>query len=139
MGWLFGSKKKDEPTSLEEVIYEAAGVVSIFDWITPLFGIVETVYNDPTPLQSNSWTFFIPYKTSLFSRGWNGRDIEKLLKQHGIKTWGAGFGEGEFFTTVSLDQAQYAEHILLRHRVPINERFVGAPPPKPKKEKKGWW
>lgn len=139
MGWLFGDKKKKEPPSLEEVASNAVSLFTIFDWVTPLVGIAETVYNDPTPLQSNSWTFFVPYKSSLFSRGWNGKDIEKLLDEHGIKHWSSGFGEGEFHLTVSLDQAQWAEYILLRNHVPLNERFIGAPPPKPKKQKKGWW
>lgn len=135
MGWLFGNKKEKEEVSLEQVLYTAAEVVSVFDWISPLIGIAETIYNDPTPLQSNSWTFFVPYRRSLFSRGWSGSDIEKLLKQHDIKTWGSGFGEGEFFFTVGLEQAQLAEHILLKNHVPLNERFTGAPPSKPKKKK----
>lgn len=139
MGWLFGDKNKKKETSLEEVAYNAVGLFTVFDWVTPLIGIAETVYNDPTPLQSNSWTFFIPYKSSLFSRGWNGSDIEKLLDDHGIKHWSSGFGEGEFYLTVSLDQARWAEYTLLKYNVPINERFIGAPEPKPKKEKKGWW
>lgn len=106
--------------------------ISVFDWITPTWGFIETFWNDPTPLQSNSWTFFVPYDQSL-ANGWNAVDIEKLLNQHGIKTWGGQITNGEFFFTVSLDKAQWAEYLLLRHRVPLNERFVGAPAPKPKK------
>lgn len=111
--------------------------ISVFDWITPTWGFIETFWNDPTPLQSNSWTFFVPYDESLTS-GWNAVDIEKLLNQHGIKTWGGGFGEGEYCFTVSLGQAQWAEYLILRHRIPLNEKFLGAPPPKQKKQQAGW-
>lgn len=36
-------------------------VLSIFDWITPTIGFAQDIVNDPTPLQSHSWTFFVPY------------------------------------------------------------------------------
>jgi hypothetical protein len=98
-------------------IFEA---LSIFDWITPLVGIAETVYHDPTPLQSNSWTFFIPYDNALRA-GWNERDIRGMLGQHGISSWGSQITNGELFFTVSREQAQNAEHYLRRNGIPINE------------------
>jgi hypothetical protein len=107
--------------------------LSIFDWITPTIGFVETFINDPTPLQTNSWTFFVPYDQSLQS-GWNAMDIEQLLGQHGIKTWGGQITDGEFFLNVKREQAQWAEYLLLKNGVPLNERFLGAPPPKRKKQ-----
>lgn len=107
--------------------------LSIFDWITPTIGFVETFVNDPTLLQSNSWTFFVPYDQSLKS-GWNAVDIEHLLQQNGIKTWGGQITNGEFFLSVKSEQAQWAEYLLLRHGIPLNERFLGAPPPKRKKQ-----
>lgn len=110
-------------------MYKLFDALSVFDWITPTIGFVETFWNDPTPLQSNSWTFFVPYDESL-SSGWNAVDIEKLLNQHGIKTWGGQITNGEFFVSVKLEQAQWAEYLILRHRIPLNERFIGAPAPK---------
>ena len=106
-------------------------ILSIFDWITPLVGLCEDFVNDPTPLQSNSWTFFIPYRESV-SNGWNAFDIEDLMRRHGIKAWGGQITNGEFFFSVKLDQAQWAEYLLIRHGVPINERYLGAPRPKEK-------
>ena len=106
-------------------------ILSIFDWITPSIGIIEDVINDPTPLQANSWTFFIPYKASV-KQGWNAFDIEGLMSNYGIKTWGSQITNGEFFFKVKREQAQWAEYLLLSNGVPINERFLGAPPPKRK-------
>lgn len=107
--------------------------LSIFDWITPSVGFIQDIINDPTPLQSNSWTFFVPYEQSL-GGGWNAVDIEKLMKQHGIHYWGSQFTNGEFFFSVKRDQAQWAEYILLKNNVPLNEEFIGAPRPRPKSE-----
>lgn len=106
--------------------------LSILDWITPLVGFAETVYHDPTPLQSNSWTFFIPYDNAL-RQGWNERSIRAMLDENGVSSWGSQITDGELFFSVSQDQAQWAEYFLLRNRVPINERFLGAPAPKSKK------
>lgn len=110
-------------------IFEA---LSIFDWITPLVGITETFYHDPTPLQSNSWTFFIPYNSAQRA-GWNEQDIRGMLHQHRIDSWGSQITNGELFFTVSQDQAQWAEYLLLRNGIPLNERFLGAPAPKRKR------
>lgn len=116
-------------------MYKLFEFISIFDWITPTWGFIETFWNDPTPLQTNSWTFFVPYDAALNS-GWNAVDIEKLLHQHGIKTWGGQITNGEFFVSVKLEQAQWAEYLILRHRIPLNEKFIGAPAPKRKKAEK---
>jgi hypothetical protein len=104
---------------------------SIFNWITPVVGFIEDFLNDPTLLQSNSWTFFVPYSRSL-DNGWNAFDIEDLMGRHGIKTWGGQITGGEFFFSVKLEQAQWAEYILLNHGVPVNEKYLGAPRPKQK-------
>lgn len=95
---------------------------SIADWITPAKGFVEDVINDPTPLQSNSWTFFIPYRESNLSAS----QIESLMRKHGIKTWGGQITGGEFFFSVKLEQAQWAEYLLNTKSVPVNSRS-GAP------------
>jgi hypothetical protein len=92
--------------------------LSLFDWITPAVNIAETVVNDPTPLQSNSWTFFVPYQQAL-KAGYNGRDIEQLFKRSGIYFWGSQITNGEFFCSVRLDQARQAEELLQRHGIPL--------------------
>lgn len=99
---------------------------AIFDWITPLASLVESIGNDPTLFQSNSWTFFIGYDEAL-GKGWNGFDIERLMTQHGIKSWGRQVVGGEFFFSVNLEQAQWAEYLLLKHNVPVHERSQSAP------------
>lgn len=99
---------------------ELLGIFSIFDWITPLKGFVEDAINDPTPLQSNSWTFFISFDQAV-SAGWNPAGIESLLKKHGVKTWGGQTTNGEYFFSVKLDQAHWAEYILLRYGIPLSE------------------
>lgn len=107
--------------------------LSIFDFITPTVGIVETFVNDPTILQTNSWTIFVPYNQAQ-AAGWNANDVEAILSQHGIRYWGSAFGgvpgNQEFFLSVPREQAQLTERLLLRAGVPLSERFVGAPPPK---------
>lgn len=108
---------------------------SIFDWITPSIGFLEDAINDPTLLQSNSWTFFVPYDVSL-NNGWNAFDIEDVLDQHGIKYWGGQITNGEFFLSVKLEQARWAESILIEHGVPLNEKYLGAPKPKQKTNQK---
>jgi hypothetical protein len=60
------------------VMFKLLDFFALFDWVTPAANIVETVINDPTPLQTRSWTFFIPYREAL-AAGWNERDIRKEL------------------------------------------------------------
>lgn len=107
-------------------MYQIFGFLSIFDCITPIIGFVEDFINDPTPLQTNSWTFFIPYDTAL-GNGWNAVDIEDLLDQHGIKHWGSQITNGDLFFSVKREQAAWAEYLLLRNRIPIQENSLGAP------------
>ncbi len=106
-------------------------IFSIFDWITPSIGFLEDIINDPTLLQSNTWTFFVPYDQAIKS-GWNAFDVEDLMKQHGIKMWGSQITGGEFFFSVKLEQAQWAEYLLLRYGVPVNQKYLGVPNPKRK-------
>ena len=110
---------------------ELFGFLSIFDWITPSIGFLEDAINDPTLLQSNSWTFFIPYDESI-NNGWNAVTIEELLHQHGVKHWGSQITNGEFFFSVKLEQAQWAEYVLNQYGIPLAELSQGAPRPKPK-------
>jgi hypothetical protein len=110
-------------------------LLSIFDWLTPTIGFLEDIINDPTLFQSNSWTFFIPYDQSLES-GWNANGIENLMKQHGVKTWGGQITGGEFFFSVKLEQAQWAEYLLNQNSVPLSPLSQGAPRPEGKSVEK---
>lgn len=106
-------------------------IFSMFDWITPAVGFVEDIVNDPTPLQSNSWTFFIPYD-EMKNSGWSAFDIENLMDKHGIKRWGSQITNGDFFFSVNLEQARWAEYVLLQYSVPITKN--SADPPRPQRE-----
>lgn len=99
---------------------------SILDWITPTKGFIEDVINDPTLFQDNSWTFFIPFDQAI-GNGWSPSEIEDLLAKHGIKTWGSQITGGEFFFSVRLDHAGWAEYVLLRYGVPIQEHSMDPP------------
>lgn len=101
-------------------------ILSVCDYITPAANILETAINDPTPLQVNSWTFFIPYDKSLKS-GYNALDVERLFDANGIHHWGSQITGGEYFVSVKREDAQLAEGLLLKNGVPLNERFLGAP------------
>jgi hypothetical protein len=106
-------------------------LLSTFDWLTPAIGFLEDIINDPTLFQSNSWTFFIPYDQSLES-GWNAFGVENLMKRYGIKTWGGQITGGEFFFSVKLEQAQWAEYLLNENGVPLSPLSQGTPRFKPK-------
>lgn len=108
---------------------------SNFDWITPIIGFGQDIKNDPTLMQSNSWTFFIPYDQALNS-GWNPFQIEDLLNRHGIKTWGGQLTAGQYFFSVGLETARWAEYIFLKYGIPLTEDSMGPPAPRRKKRKK---
>lgn len=105
-------------------------LLSILDYFTPAKGLVEDVINDPTLFQDNTWTYFVPYGEANGS-GWSARQIEDLMAKHGIKTWGSQITGGDFFFSVPLDQAGWAEYVLLRYGVPLQEHSMDPPRPKP--------
>jgi hypothetical protein len=100
-------------------------LLSIFDWVTPAIAVVEDVV-EGGPLNLDAWTFHIPYEEAAKS-GWSSGDIENLLSQYGIRTWGGLFNFGQFRFRVKLEQAAWAEYILARHGIPMHERSLGAP------------
>jgi hypothetical protein len=80
-------------------------------------------------LGTNSWSFFVRLDS-----GWNGADIARLLKRHGIKMWGYGFANGELYFRVRRSQAAWAQYVLLREGVPLQHRLFSekmAPAPQP--------
>jgi hypothetical protein len=101
-------------------------LLTIFDWITPTVGFIEDFINDPHPLQTGTWTFFVPYDRAL-SRGWNAAMIEQMLDQHGIKRWGSQITNGNFFFSVPIGQARWAEYLLTGNGVPVDVLSLGTP------------
>ena len=101
-------------------------LLTVFDWVTPTAGLVQDIANDPTLLQSNSWTFFITYDDAL-SAGWNANDIGKLMKKNKVKSWGSQITNGTLFFSVRLDDAPTAEALLTQAGIPLQGRSLGAP------------
>jgi hypothetical protein len=76
-------------------------VGSTFDWITPLWAIIQDTRNGP------STNINLP-----FDIGWSGSQIKSSLQNKGIKVWGL-MAVGDVITfTVSKAQEQYAMYWL---------------------------
>lgn len=100
-------------------------VLSLFDWITPVFKTGNVLRHDPTS-GFRSWCFFIP-NTRAIHAGWDIGRVKKLLQEHNIKVYGdmVNFFEQQFY--VPIDQAAAAENILNQHGIPIMSRSRRAP------------
>jgi hypothetical protein len=88
------------------------------DWISPLLALLGNVRNGP------SYTFLIPYDT-----GWSGREVISLLRQNGIKTWGHMVVSDTLMLTVRLAQAEWAQYLLDRAAIPVENRTTATPQP----------
>ncbi|NIV32434.1 MAG: hypothetical protein GWN58_24230 [Anaerolineae bacterium] len=84
-------------------------VGSGFDWISPLLGFLGDAMNGP------SHTFLIPYDSCPMS----GRDIARLLRRRGVKSWGLMIVSGTLMVSVRLAKARWAQHLLEQAGVPI--------------------
>jgi len=73
------------------------------DWISPTLAVVQDLCN------GGAYTFLIPQ-----SCGWTGREIERLLRSRGVKTWGLMAIKDVFTITVHPSQAKRATAILNR-------------------------
>lgn len=73
------------------------------DWISPTLAVVQDLCN------GGAYTFLIPQ-----SCGWTGREIERLLRSRGVKTWGLMAIKDVFLITVHPSQAKRATAILNR-------------------------
>ncbi len=86
------------------------GVGSIFDWITPLWAfLLDLVYGPAGDFGVDAYA------------GWGRRDIERLLKRHGVKVWGLMYtisGDVLMFT-VNRAQAELTYMVLQYAGVPI--------------------
>jgi hypothetical protein len=74
-----------------------------FDLISPTLAVVQDLSN------GGAHTFLIPQ-----SCGWTGREIERLLRSRGVKTWGLMAIKDVFTITVHPSQAKRATAILNR-------------------------
>lgn len=101
--------------------------ISVFDWITPAAAGVENVENGG-PF-ADAWTFYVPYERAL-GCGWSEGDIDSLMGQYGVSTWGKLVHMGEYFFRVPMAQAAWAEYVLNNHGIPLAEKSQGAPRPR---------
>jgi hypothetical protein len=81
-----------------------------FDWISPTLAFIQDIANGP------SCPFFVPYNA-----GWSGREIERLLKHHGIKVWGLMIVNDAIMFSVRQAQARWTLYVLERAGVPIQQ------------------
>ena len=90
-------------------------LMASFDLIGPILAIIQNIANGP------SHTFLIPENC-----GWSGRQIDDLLKGHGIKTWGLMIISRKIRITVRLAQARWAQYLLDREGIPVAYGVVGS-------------
>ena len=61
-----------------------------------------------------SWRLAVPRAC-----GWSGRDMEQLLRRHGVRIWGRNFDRHHLYFRVKLEQANWAEYLLWRRGIPV--------------------
>ena len=103
---------------------EIFSVISVFDWITPANTLIDNA-NNGGPF-ADAWTFYVPYEQAL-GCGWSEGDIDALLAQYSVHTYGRLTHLGEYFFRVPMAQAAWAEYILNNHGVPLSSKSQGAP------------
>ena len=81
---------------------------TVFDWISPVIAFIQDLLYGP------SAAFLVPEDA-----GWSGREIQKLLSDHGIKVWGLMIVSNTIMFNVRQAQARWAEYLLLRAGVPF--------------------
>jgi len=81
---------------------------SCFDWISPALAQVQDITNGP------SHTFLIPQAS-----GWSGREISRMLREHGVKHWGMMIVNHTLMLTVRQKQARWADYLLQRSGIPL--------------------
>jgi hypothetical protein len=98
------------------MLRQIVGALTVFDWITPLWGFAQDITHDPTLTQEYSRTFFINYNDLLRS-GWNATDVANLLRNNGINSWGSQITKGELFFSVDKGSASIARYHLDRNGI----------------------
>jgi hypothetical protein len=88
---------------------EILAIGSTFDWISPTLAIANDLARGP------SHTFIIPHDC-----GWSGYAVRDLLTKFGVETWGLMIISGYITISVPKHQAAWAQTILGRHGIPID-------------------
>lgn len=52
--------------------------------------------------------------------GWSGREIERMLKMHGINVWGRNFSRSNLYFRVKTRQARWTYYLLRQHGIPVH-------------------
>ena len=99
-------------------------LLAVFDWITLLSKVKESLTRDPTGLRS--WTFFIA-RTEAIHGGWSQRDVKALLEERGVDVYGDMFAFDELCIQVPKQQAAFAERLMVDAGIAVKARSQGAP------------
>lgn len=84
-------------------------ILDSFDWITPTLAQFQDLIYGPRRIliiESGS--------------GRSGHDINRMLQQHGVKTWGVMIVGGKLLITVKQSQAKMAQYLLQCEDVPLS-------------------
>jgi len=88
-----------------------------WDWITPVASLIQ----DWRHRKEGHHTYLITY-----GQGWSGNQCRRILRRHGIQTWGAMVVNDTIMITVPLPHASYGQHLLDKAGVPVeNEPLPG--------------
>ena len=82
---------------------------SVFDWITPLFTLIQDFRNRPS----------VGYNMPV-DGGWSAYAISDLLRAHGIKVWGLTIFQGTIMLRSRAVQAEYAQYLFAQNGVPYS-------------------
>lgn len=87
-----------------------------FDWISPALALTQDILNGP------SHAFSVPCDC-----GWSLREIGRLLRSQGIKSWGPTVAGDVFLISVRRTQARWAQAVLERNGVPLAGGWIDQP------------
>lgn len=90
------------------------------DWISPLWAMFQDLRNGP------KHDFFVDRYAD-----WSAKDVTRLLKKTGIKTWGTAIIDDMIFFSVKKQQALWAQRILQSNGIPIIAGYIPIPKKKP--------
>ena len=82
---------------------------SLGDWVRPLWAFICDWRFGP------GTSFLVPY-----GAGWSGREIERLLRGRGIRTWGLMIVGDTIIFEVARKQARHAAVVLRIAGIPFN-------------------
>ncbi len=89
-------------------VFSLIKYLSYMDWLRPLLTIVQNWHFGP------SHTYRIPEQD-----GWSAAQIERLLRNKGIKTWGLDIVGSRIVLSTKLEQAGLAEGVLRSERIAL--------------------